>query len=721
MRSSNVLRNISVAIVIVLSLNAAIVCYWIWFDVREEQEIDLANTSSILKRYYELAFFQRELGLINVGRRMLEITGPDEIDRRMDVGMKALDIYDELLAFGLTRPDGSMILFTGDVATAGVPNLMNSELTRRSFLEALKSKGISIGEPYYFEQVQDWVLPIRVPIYEDDSLIALNTSAIQYQSLVGDLEDFGINKDYRVHEVNTTFNTTQMYYPLEESKYEILLSQNAEIYSDIKEVGSIGEFSLIEGYNNYENYPFLGVRAVSNKLARSITVSVNKAVMVDRFWVRARFVFLAYLLIGLFSIVTLNYLRRKEDDHQQEIQTERANLVSLFESTNSIVGLFDTNKRIIAFNKSFADYAKTTDDIDLEVGMDAIAKIKNKDIAKIFTEFQDRALKGEKFKETVEYPSPVGTLYFLMSYNPIYKDDKVVGISMFVDDITELKNSQKELEKYSEQLEQLVNERTLELKSANRSLKKSNKNLNMALDDLKETQSQLIQSEKMASLGVLAAGVGHEINNPLNFIQGGVAALKELVNSKNYDNEKVDFYINVIEEGVRRCAAITESLSNYSRQGGDLNENCDIHAILDNCLLILGGKLKSKVKLKKEYSKEHLMVQGNEGKLHQVFLNIITNAEQSIEKTGVITLGTKVEDSHVLITVEDTGTGIKNEDIKKIGDPFFTTKAPGKGTGLGLSIAYSIIDEHGGSIECSSIENRGTIFTVKLPINDVTD
>ena len=274
-----------------------------------------------------------------------------------------------------------------------------------------------------------------------------------------------------------------------------------------------------------------------------------------------------------------------------------------------------------------------------------------------------------------------------------------------------------DLEANNRMLEGLVDDRTKELKNTNQELSNSNADLNKALKDLNDAQDQLIQAEKMASLGILAAGVGHEINNPLNFIKGGHTALSEILGE---DNPKIDkdvkTYLDVIGEGVKRCNVIVESLSNYSRQGGAMKESCDLQSILENCLVILNNRMKSKVAIIKEYDDNNVIVLGNEGKLHQVFMNIITNAEQAIEEKGTISIGCRQEKDFAVVSIKDDGIGIKRKDLKKISDPFYTTKAPGEGTGLGLSIAYSIVKEHKGNIKCNSVVNEGTEFVIKLPI-----
>ncbi|MEQ9403231.1 MAG: ATP-binding protein [Cyclobacteriaceae bacterium] len=590
MKARSVLMPIMVATLFGITILTSLIGYWIWADVKEKRFTDLENTISILNNYNELALHQRELALVSVGKQMLSINGENFEEGRLQVGRMALEIYDEFLAFGLTRTDGSMMTFTGDVETTSEPNLMNSPLTRRSFLHAKSGKRISIGEPYFFEQVNDWILPIRAPLFNSDTLVALNTSAIRYKSINDNLENFGFNQRYKIHAINTAFNTTQIYYPLEADQYASLLRKEADIYADYDIISEKNGIKRIRGFNTYENYPMIGVEIHSSDHDRSFIVSVEKGIITQSFWDRSQFIFLAWALLSATCYFGFNYLMKKDRKHKAE------------------------------------------------------------------------------------------------------------------------------LELYNRKLEEQVNDRTKELKSANVELQSANKDLNAVLTDLRDAQNQLVQSEKMASLGVLAAGVGHEINNPLNFIQGGLTALTELLNSGKPDPKEVSIYLEVIEEGVRRCTAITESLSHYSRQAGRMNEECDVESIIENCLLILGNRLKSKIKLHKHFSSEKVVVMGNEGKLHQVFLNILTNAEQAIKEKGEITIEYSVKNKEGIISIADTGMGIRKSDLNKISDPFFTTKGPKEGTGLGLSIAYSIIEEHGGTIMCVSKLNEGTEFIIKLPV-----
>ncbi len=313
--------------------------------------------------------------------------------------------------------------------------------------------------------------------------------------------------------------------------------------------------------------------------------------------------------------------------------------------------------------------------------------------------------------------------------NYIYPIPDISGrtnhVIVFMLDISKRKKLERELEKHRDNLEFLVKERTEELAAANEKLNSTNEllysqreALQDALDKLRDTQNQLIQSEKMASLGVLSAGIAHEINNPLNFIHGGISGIKTYFSEKLNDHlQQVEPLIEAINEGVKRASDIVESLSHYSRQDDLPKTDCDLHAIIDNCLVMLRSELRNKAEVKKHYTPQSYTVSGSEGKLHQAVLNILANAEQSITKSGTITIRTEVSANMVVLTIADSGAGISQENLPRIFDPFFTTKPPGKGTGLGLSITYNIIREHRGTIAYESQPGRGTKATIMLPIH----
>lgn len=291
-------------------------------------------------------------------------------------------------------------------------------------------------------------------------------------------------------------------------------------------------------------------------------------------------------------------------------------------------------------------------------------------------------------------------------------------------DITDKKRVEEELEKYRNHLELLVQERTEELEAANEELHSTNEELysqreelEAALNNLQTAQNKLIQSEKMASLGVLAAGIAHEINNPLNFIQGGVSAL-ETYARENLEAKLNDLtpYIEIINDGVIRAAQIVKGLNQYSQKSEKHAASCNLHSIINNCLLMLTNQIKGRIIVEKEYTLDPFTISCNEGKMHQAILNILKNAVQSIENQGVIKIQTKKTGKNIQVTIIDTGCGISSENLLKIFDPFFTTKNPGEGTGLGLSITQNIVQEQGGTIEFESKLGKGTKVYLTLPM-----
>lgn len=233
-----------------------------------------------------------------------------------------------------------------------------------------------------------------------------------------------------------------------------------------------------------------------------------------------------------------------------------------------------------------------------------------------------------------------------------------------------------------------------------------------ANEKLEETQMKLVESDKMASLGMLVSGINHEINNPLNFIKGGVAVLKSELYGKQ--PESLDIAINAADQGVNQLSVLVKSLNYFSHQTSK-NERLDVHELLDNCTNIATFGFKNKGAIKRDFYPKKLTVFGNGGRLQQVFLNLITNAQHAIQGGGEIHIHTSLDSGRAIIKIRDTGVGISHETLGQIFDPFFTTKPPGKGTGLGLSISYRIINDHNGSITAHSELGHETVFTIALP------
>ncbi|MCB1177801.1 MAG: GHKL domain-containing protein, partial [Leptospiraceae bacterium] len=264
--------------------------------------------------------------------------------------------------------------------------------------------------------------------------------------------------------------------------------------------------------------------------------------------------------------------------------------------------------------------------------------------------------------------------------------------------------------------ENKLTELNSELKSTIEQLHNQKSELEKALKELKEAQGLLVHSEKMASIGTLTAGVAHELNNPLNFIQAGLEALTRFL-EKTLGKELSNFqpFFKVMQEGVDRATGIVKALNQFSRSQDRMDEKFDVKEVIENCLTMLASQIKTNIQLNKLFIDKEALILGNSGKIHQVFLNIITNAIQAIQDTGNIEIVIEKSLGNIIIRIKDSGIGIPEENFSKLGTPFFTTKDIGQGTGLGLSISYKIIEDHKGRITVNSEIEKGTEFIVTIP------
>ncbi|MBI2091379.1 MAG: GHKL domain-containing protein [Deltaproteobacteria bacterium] len=227
-------------------------------------------------------------------------------------------------------------------------------------------------------------------------------------------------------------------------------------------------------------------------------------------------------------------------------------------------------------------------------------------------------------------------------------------------------------------------------------------------------QQELIQQEKMAAIGMLAGGVAHEINNPL----GGILAFTQLIMRELKDGDPLKADLSEIEHAAVRCKKIVADLLDFSRaSSGKEKQWLDVNLLIEKIVPFVKAELKSyNVELQLNLGKNLPSVYGDANRLQQVFLNLLTNACQAMDKGGKLSVTTHGNNMNVNVEVKDTGCGITSDNMFKIFDPFFTTKQPGKGTGLGLSISYRIVKEHDGTIEVESEPGRGSVFTVCLPV-----
>jgi signal transduction histidine kinase len=273
--------------------------------------------------------------------------------------------------------------------------------------------------------------------------------------------------------------------------------------------------------------------------------------------------------------------------------------------------------------------------------------------------------------------------------------------------------------------------------------------LQEALLKVNETQKKLIQSEKMAALGMLSAGIAHEINNPINFINAGVAGIEldisdlmrllELYDSfdihklmpeegnqidalkeemdYSYIKDNIMITVNDIKTGATRTEDIIKGLKRFSRGDSETKFEVNVNEEIASNLKIIQRITKKKILFIIDLQEDIQLFDGFPGQLNQLFMNLIVNAEQSIQSDGVIKVATFNNDDGVSILISDNGCGIPKELGDRIFDPFLTTKKVGEGTGLGLSISFGIVENHKGTISYSSEVGVGTVFSVHLPYN----
>ena len=332
---------------------------------------------------------------------------------------------------------------------------------------------------------------------------------------------------------------------------------------------------------------------------------------------------------------------------------------------------------------------------------------------------------------------------------PLLVENELVGVISINEDSEEFSFTEQDLKKGSN----IIHFTALAVENA-RLLDQSQELLNQQKKlnkQLEEAHNQLLQSEKLASIGQLAAGVAHEINNPVGYINSNMASLKgyasdlisvidlfseyyeqsqsDNIELKNTLAKKIkDVDLNFIKtdlhslideslEGVSRVKKIVNDLKDFSHVDDMEMQWADLHKGLDSTLNIVHNELKYKADIIKNYG-EIPEVECIASQINQVFMNVLVNAAHAIEKHGTITVATGLSNDFVWIKIQDTGTGIPEDKINRIFDPFYTSKPVGSGTGLGLSLSYTIIEKHHGKIEVESTVGSGSTFTIRLPVEN---
>jgi PAS domain S-box-containing protein len=434
--------------------------------------------------------------------------------------------------------------------------------------------------------------------------------------------------------------------------------------------------------------------------------------------------------------------------HERKVEDALAHTLSqlrtTLESTGNGILVIDWHNHIASMNRLFSQMWGIPEDL-LQSGNDA----------SILAFLADSVLEGQLCRERLQqvgdrsetedtFRLRDGRVFECRS-RPQHLGERIIGRVFGYTDITERQRAEQALRESRDQLESRVLERTLALRMANETLEREKERQAELIRKLGEAQNQLLQSEKMASIGVLAAGVAHEINNPVGFVNSNLGSLQRYAQSllrlldgyedaaarlgdsdrqslaalrhevdADYLREDLGSLLSESMDGLDRIKRIVQDMKDFSHVGdGDLLMS-NLESGLDSTLNVVWNELKYKAEVIKEYG-GIAAIECIPSQLNQVFMNLLVNAAHAIPERGRITVRTLQDDAHVTVEVADTGSGIPEEHLGRIFEPFFTTKPVGKGTGLGLSLSYGIVQKHGGRIEVQSVVDQGTTFRVILP------
>jgi PAS domain S-box-containing protein len=450
---------------------------------------------------------------------------------------------------------------------------------------------------------------------------------------------------------------------------------------------------------------------------------------------------LAFIVVSLISYQVFSINKRALEKAEKDIEERKKAEMALRESEESLRTLIEAIPDIIIQTDSAGNIIFANEVLGKVTGilpgdyynLNRKARIHPDDLPLVAEKISELVHSDKTHTDIIEnrFIDMQGNIHwFSGKISKLTIRDKLV-LQTVTRDITEKKKTEQELEQYRQHLEKMVKEKTEDLETLNEELKTTNEELfrknhiiheqnnelTQTLQYLKETQEHSLQNEKMAALGILTAGIAHEINNPLNYIMGACEALKHhhTESEQCQHHHQVGVLINALETGVNRATTIIKGLNQFTRDSKTDAEEYRIEEIIENTLTMLNFKLTNRIQVLKNYSHEELVLKGNVGHLHQVFLNILSNAADAIESKGQISITSYIKNKLFVLEIIDNGEGIPPHNLNKITDPFFTTKDPGKGTGLGLSIAYKIIKEHQGKLEFESEPGQGTLVRIILP------
>jgi two-component system, NtrC family, sensor kinase len=440
----------------------------------------------------------------------------------------------------------------------------------------------------------------------------------------------------------------------------------------------------------------------------------------------------------------IHHERQVEDVLEQTL----SRLQTTLESTGNGILVIDWHGRITSMNRLFSKMWGISDALLQRGDNAAILEFLTEQVIEVDI-CRSRLQEVVASSETEDLFRLKDGRVFECSSRPQHLGERIIGRVFGYNDITERQRAEEALRESRDQLEARVLQRTADLQTANATLQTEKARQEDLIKKLGEAQSQLLQSEKMASIGVLAAGVAHEINNPIAFVNSNLSSLQRYVQDMlklfaAYERVEGSLTANSLQEvnrlkqevdaeflredignllaesldGLQRVKRIVQDLKDFSHVNESERQWGNLEMGMDSTLNVVWNELKYKAEVIKEYGGIP-QIECFPSQLNQVFMNLLVNAGHAIEDRGRITIRTGQNEENIWIEVEDTGKGIQPEYLERIFEPFFTTKPIGKGTGLGLSLSYGIVQKHGGRIEVKSEVDKGTVFKVVLPKNTV--
>jgi signal transduction histidine kinase len=407
----------------------------------------------------------------------------------------------------------------------------------------------------------------------------------------------------------------------------------------------------------------------------------------------------------------------------EKAQEERADAAAADPFARTILVVDDTTEMRVLLADILRDQYRVLFGRDGREGLE-VAQREHPDL--IISDMMMPHVDGQEFCRRVKEDPATAHIPFVLLTAKADLAMKITGLNVGADDYLTKPFEEKELKARVRSL--------LKLRGLHQDLDRRNRELRTAYNDLRAVQNQLVQAEKMSSLGQLIAGLAHEINNSINAVYNGIRPLastvkrmERMLDAPGRESEdlqskaeieaafkKIFSLTRVIEAGATRTARIIGDLKTFSHPGGEGFQVFDLHESLDMCVNLLSSTLRDRVEVLRDYGQIG-RVFGPAGQLNQVFMNVLNNAQQAIEGEGQVTIATRQEGDSITVSIRDNGCGMPESVREKVFDPFFTTKEPGVGTGLGLSISYGVIAKLGGTIQCKSAPGEGTEFTIRFP------